>query len=302
MTYIYRDFTSYHEPKTYALEYNENNFKNSLKEELGRLFLLSFGVFLFILFFQPFPLGMLDYNNRLIFVTGFGLIEFLLACLVLVVIPLLLPKWFAVGEWESGPPFLLGLILITLTSTAFTFYVRYVGNVPLTFYIVFKVILVCLLPILSLVFLYKNKSLEHVISLLKEQNNILKQKLNEQEVKADEEQIEISSTNKSEKVTIRNKNIIAVKSADNYVEIFYLFEDSVEKKLMRSTLKNILVQLSDSPDFIRCHRTCLVNTTHIIKLSRNYSGYYLNMNHLEENVPVSRQYLEQVRASISVHA
>lgn len=302
MTYIYHDFTSLHELKADILENHENNFRDSLKEELGRLFLLSFGVFLFVLFFQPFPLGMLDYNNRLIYVTGFGIIEFLLACLVLVVIPLLTPKWFVVSEWESGPPFLLSLLLITLTSTAFTFYIRFVGNVPLTFYIVFKVILVCLLPILSLVFLYKNKSLEHVIVLLKEQNKMLKQKLSDQTMKADEEQIEISSTNHSQKVSFKNKNVLAIKSADNYIEIYYLVGDVVEKKLIRSTLKSIVLQLSGNQDFVRCHRTCLVNANHIVRLSRNYSGYYLKLKYLEEDVPVSRQYLEQVRASFTIPA
>lgn len=286
--------------KINALENRKNNFMTSLKEEFGRLFMLSFGVFLFILFFQPFPLEMLDYNDRLIYVTGFGVIEFVLACLVLVVIPIIVPKWFMVSEWESGPPLLLSLILISITSTAFTFYIRYVGNVALTFYIVFKVVLVCLLPILSLIFLYKNKSLEYIISILKEQNSALKQNVRNFKEKVNDESIEIATSNKSEQFVFKHKDIIVVKSADNYIEVFYLINDTVEKKLLRNTLKNVEHQLADHPDFIRCHRTSLVNSMHIVKLARNYGGYYLKMKYIEENIPVSRQYLEQVRVSLTV--
>ena len=58
----------------------------------------------------------------------------------------------------------------------------------------------------------------------------------------------------------------------------------VEKKLIRSTLRNIELQLMDQSDFIRCHRTSIVNIIHINKLVRNYSGYSLKMSKLEEAI------------------
>lgn len=282
------------------METRDSKIKQSLKEELGRLFILSFGVFLFILFFQPFPLGMLDYNNRLIFVTGFGAIEFLLASLLLIVLPLALPKWFLLSEWESGPPILLSLLLILLTSTAFTFYIRFVGNEPLTFYLVFKVVLVCLLPIITLIILYKNKSLEHVLSIVKLQNKILNAKITEFEEKLGEEEVVIDSNNKSDKFSQRQKNIIAIKSADNYIEIYYLYQGILEKKMLRNTMKSVENSLGTHADFIRCHRTYIINVRYILKLARNYNGYYLKMGHMTDVVPVSRQYLEQIRTVLSV--
>jgi hypothetical protein len=282
------------------LETRNSKIKQSLRDEIGRLFILSFGVFLFILFFQPFPLGMLDYNNRLIFVTGFGAIEFLLSGIVLIVLPLVLPKWFLLSEWESGPPILLSLLLILLTSTAFAFYLRFVGKEPLSFYIAFKVVLVCLLPIITLIILYKNKSLEHALSIIKVQNNILRTRINEFEEKLGEEEVVIDSTNKSDRFSQLQKNIIAVKSADNYIEIYYLSQNVLEKKMLRNTMKNVDSSLGTHADFIRCHRTYIINVRYILKLARNYSGYYLRMSHMEDVVPVSRQYLEQIRTSLSV--
>jgi plasmid maintenance system killer protein len=271
----------------------------SFKIELGRLFFISIGVFLFILFFQPFPLDRLNYDDRLLFVTGFGAITFIFGCIVLILIPLLIPRWFKISEWESGPPYFLSVLLLIVTSTAFAFYIRYVGLTLLNLYIMFKVVLVCLIPILILIILYKNKSLERNIILLREINRKNLLKLQELKKSKEDEQIEIISDNKSKKLTLKYKNIISIKSADNYIEIYYLENDLVEKKLIRSTLRNIELQLMDQSDFLRCHRTSIVNIIHINELARNYSGYSLRMSKLEEAIPVSRQYLTQVKEAIS---
>ena len=277
----------------------KRNIINSLKEELWRLFIIGFGIFLFILFFQPFPLEMLAYNDRLLFVTGFGAITFLVACIILIFIPLFIPKWFRISEWESGPPFILNILLLAFTATAFTFYIAYVGKVSLTLYIMFKVVLVCLLPLIILIILYKNKSLESVIGILQEQNKYYFSKIGEYEKFEEEVEIGITSNNKSDKLVLKCKNIVFIKSADNYIEIYYLEKDLVEKKLIRNTLKNIELQFENQKNFIRCHRTCIVNIIHIDKLVRSYSGYSLDISYLEERIPVSRQYLLQVKEAIS---
>lgn len=273
--------------------------RNSFKNELGRLFFISVGVFLFILFFQPFPLNLLDYNERLLYVTGFGFITFILNCLVLIIVPVTIPKWFKISEWESGPPFMLSLILLILTATAFAFYIRYVGKTQLSLYIIFKIVLVCLLPIIILVILYKNKSLERIIEVLQIQNKLYFLKIKEYEISNEDEKIDIFSDNKTDKLSIKYRNIISIKSADNYIEIFYLEKDQLEKKLIRNTLKNIEVQLAQRKSFIRCHRTSIVNALYIEKLVRSYSGYSLKMSCFDEEVPVSRQYLMQVKEAIT---
>ena len=275
------------------------NIRNTFKMELARLFFISVGVFLFILFFQPFPLEMLDYNDRLLYIIGFGLIIFLLGVSVLILIPLYFSEWYKLSGWESNPPIILSLLFLVLTSTAFSFYIRYVGMTQLTFYVVFKGVLVCLIPLIILIILYKNKYLEQVNNVLQEQNKNYISKIRQYEQTEDDEEIEILSENKSDKLKLKYKNIAAVKSADNYIEIYYLENDSVEKKLVRNTLKNIESQLSNKRNFVRCHRTSIVNIKYVEKLVRSYSGYGLRISCLEERLPVSRQYLMQVKDIIS---
>lgn len=271
----------------------------SLKRELARLFFIGFGVFLFVLFFQPFPLTSLEYNDRLLYVTGFGFITFILSFIVLVLIQLLFTKWFKQNQWDTMPPLFLNICLLFLTIIAYCFYIRYVGDTYLSNYILFKIFLVCVLPIIILGILYKNKSLELIIETLQKQNKTYLEKIEETGKDADDEIIEIISEDKKENFSVKYKDIIAVKSADNYIKLYYNDLGSVEMKLIRNTLKNIEELLTNKWEFIRCHRTSLVNIKHSGKLIKNYSGYSLKMNGLEEDIAISRQYLILIKEAIS---
>lgn len=251
------------------------------------------------MFFQPFPLNVLEYNERLLYVTGFGGITFFISLITVVIIPYSIPKWFNQDEPETIPAFLLHITVFVLNAVAFAFYLKYVGKTPLSLYVLFKLLLVCLLPIIILIIINKNRLFAKVIDLLKDQNKSYLSKLNEYETFEQDNEIEIKSANKSDNLILKYKNIIAIKSADNYIEIFYLENDTVRKKLIRNTLKNIENQLSKKRCFIRCHRTGIINIMHIEKLVRTYNGYNLKMSYLEETIPVSRQYLMKVREAIS---
>jgi hypothetical protein len=272
---------------------------NSLKLELGRLLIMSSGVFLFILFFQPFSLETLNYDNRLLFVLGFGAITFFITFIVFVLLPLLLPRLFTISDWEYGPPLGQSLLFIVITTTAFAFYIRYVGHVNLSLYIMFKVALVCLFPLIILIVLYRNKSLKQAVSILQEQNKEYYAKIERYENSSGEDIIDIVSDNKSDRLNLKFNDIVFVKSADNYIEICFMEGESVEKKMLRSTLRNIESQLANHMNFIRCHRTHIINILFIEKLVRSYGAYSIKLNCCDENIPVSRQYLMQVRVAIT---
>ncbi len=273
----------------------------SLKEELSKLFIVGVSIFLFILFFQPFPLNFVDFENRLLFITGYGIITFLISGLILAVLPLFTPKWLNINELKSNLPFIPGFLLLVLNATAFAFYLRYVGSVYLSLYIVFKIVLVSLLPLIILMVIHKQKLLKNGFNLLKDQNKLLLNKLQEFERIEDEKEIEILSNNKSDRLSVKYKDIISVKSADNYIEISYLKNNLTEKKLIRNTLKNIEEQLSGKQFFIRCHRTSIANILFVEQLIRTQNGNALKMNVLGEDVPVSRQYLLKVKEAISAY-
>ena len=103
------------------------------------------------------------------------------------------------------------------------------------------------------------------------------------------------SDNDSDNFRIQVSEIVYVKSADNYVEIGYHDEGMVKRKMVRNTLRNVEQQLAEFNNFIRTHRTSLVNIQYIDKLNKNFNTYWLSLDKTKETIPVSRQYLLPVK-------
>lgn len=269
-----------------------------VKEELGLLLSISFGVFLFILFFQPFPIVGLEFNNILLFVGGIGTIVFLIMVLIRITIPRIFRNTNDQTNGIVFPPYIKGFAILVLTSVALVFYIRYVGMVSITFFITFKVVLICLTPPLILNFFDK-------INELKEQNEalIVERKIIQKQIERYKEDllnksIEFTSENSSESLNLLVSEVALIKSADNYVEIVYKEGESLKKKLIRNTLKNVELQIKQYSNFIRCHRICIVNLHYIERLTRNNSNHWLLIKGLDEQVPVSRQYLLKLKEAL----
>ncbi len=270
-------------------------FISLLKEDMGIIVSTSIGVFLFVLFFQPFPFERFDFNNKLLFVAGLGTIAFLIMATVRSVFPGLIREYDQDNKEVFLSSYLSGFLLMSITSVAFAFFLRYVGFINITFYIMFKVILICLaLPVIL--------RLYGQIKDLKQQNEtlIIEKKIIQKQIEKYEEDslnksIEFVSENIHENLKLRIADVAFIKSADNYVEIVYKEEDDFKKKLLRNTLKNIEQLIKQYSNFIRCHRICIVNTHYIEKLHRSYNNHWLSIQGYDERIPVSRQYLLKVK-------
>ncbi|MEM9261690.1 MAG: LytTR family DNA-binding domain-containing protein, partial [Bacteroidota bacterium] len=67
------------------------------------------------------------------------------------------------------------------------------------------------------------------------------------------------------------------------------------EETIRATLSGLEQQLRAST-ILRCHRSYLVNPNHIRQARGNAQGLRLSLVALEEEVPVSRAYVSQLRA------
>lgn len=278
---------------------NQKEYFNSkkYKHEFRLLFYTSFGVFLFILFFQPFPLESFDQENRLLYVFGFLGITFLLASIILIIIPKLLLS-NTKNEFVDHPSHTLFVLLVLLSITAYTFYIYYVGKTPINLYLLFRITLVCLIPVIILSITYKNQSLIDKTEFYKNKSNKLVQKLLAYENISGENKIELVSGNKADKLIIKSKDILFIRSADNYIEINYLENDGLKSKLLRNTLKDIENQLLILPNIIRIHRTCLINKAYLTKLKTSYKGHSVVLKYIDYDLPLAKQYLAIVKEEI----
>ncbi len=266
-----------------------------LNQELGLFLSISFSIFLFVLFFEPFPLERFDFNDRLIFVAGLGAIIFLFVFLVHVVFAWIVEKNDHDSNELAPPSYLGSFILFSLSTLAFTFYLHFVGWVVLSFYIMIRVVIVCLVPVVVLRLYDALKDLRHQNEFLTIEKRLFQKQVERYEDDYLKKSIELVAENTTDKVRFLTSDVAFVKSADNYVEIVYKEGEIFKKKLIRNTLKNVEQQLSSHFNFIRCHRICIVNSHFIEKLNRDNHHQWLLIRGFNEQIPVSRQYLVKLK-------
>ena len=266
-----------------------------IKKDLGLYLSISFGIFLFILFFQPFPIGIFDLNNSLLFVAGLVAIIYLFLILIRIIL-----RWITHANEEIYLEPLIhsdidDLIIWGLSSVSVAFYLRYVGSIGISFYIMFKVLFICLIPPLILRLYDKFKILKQENESIINEKNLILQKIKKYEDDYQNKSIEFNSEYSNENVTLLIADVVLLKSADNYVEIVFMEENNLKKKLIRNTLKSIEQQIKPYSNFIRCHRTAIVNCYYIEKLYRKFSNYFLTIKGYYQQIPVSRQYLLKIK-------
>jgi DNA-binding LytR/AlgR family response regulator len=250
---------------------------------------------LFIQFFQPFGIEKVDFDNSVLVISGFGLI----ILVTLMVTRIAFHTYLVKTEREPGEnDIYLSLFYITLlviSSLGFIFYLRYVGQSPITFNTVTRVVIICLsLPVtLNLkgkIIYYKEQ-----VKKLARELDLATGKLENFSENYTNRYVELISENDTDNFRIQVSEIVYARSADNYVEVGYHDNDAVKKKMIRNTLRDIEKQLLEFNSFVRTHRTSLVNIQYINKLNKNFNTYWLSLDKTKETIPVSRQYLVAVK-------
>lgn len=272
-----------------------NQLIQLLKGYLGIFSGIGFGLFLFVLFFQPLPLDRLDFNDRLIFIAVLAGIVFFMMTFIRILFSGLLQTPFEASEQSAIWNFLMGFSLFILSAVALAFYIRYVGGLRVTFHIMLKIILISLVaPVII--------RLYDIIGQLKNNNRLLLQEkkalLKIIETYKDhylEESVAFASETGSDLLKLQLSEVAFIRSADNYVEICYREGNVMKNKLIRNTLKAVENQLKPYPNFIRCHRICIVNIHFVEKLFKHHDHYLISLKDSAEKLPVSRQYLLKIK-------
>lgn len=102
----------------------------------------------------------------------------------------------------------------------------------------------------------------------------------------EESKIEVKGTGQYEGLRLLLKNLIFIKSADNYVEVNYLEDGQIKKQLIRNKLSEVEKDLAD---LTRTHRSYLVNLSHFKQWKSGDRKLLLVLTHNLE-VPVSQTF------------
>lgn len=240
----------------------------------------------------------MDFDGTILFKVGFGAIIFLVILLVRIVYPSLMKNNPQINQKTLLFPFMSGFIIWLLSSLIISFYLYDPGLIPPTFYTIFKVALICLLPSIIL-------NTHDKIALLKQRNKALIREKIVMQKKTDpiektylNKSIVFNTNKNAQQFKVLPSGILLFKSANNYVEVYYMDGVNVQKKLIRNTLRNIEHRMKPYPDFIRCHRICIVNIQYIEKLNGHCNHHTIILKDYNKSIPVSRQYFLKIKEAL----
>ncbi len=246
---------------------------------------------LFLIVFQPFGTGNINFPGKTAFLAGYGVI----VAVTIWLINLVPARFFGSDRWTVGRQILMVLIGTFIAITASYFYVLQLGgNVNWLDYRVFVVnaMSIAAIPIVGATlidFYLKFRKYDGGARAfnVREKNDLPAKSAAELKLTTSAQFI-ITDDQDRPVVTLATNSIWCLRSDRNYVDIFHLNADGDAAK---TTVRNTLTKLMDNlpAGFLRCHRSYLVNAGWVENVSGNAQGYRLHHAGFSDvPVPVSR--------------
>jgi len=269
-------------------------FNDDLRHNAKIIFFISIGILVFLLLFQPLDLS--SYSNKDIFylITGLGASTFLTLSLNLIILPSFFPKIFVQSKWNIKKEIFWNIwILITISASNFLFYTKLFEVITINFGLVGKIVLIAFIPVATLIIINQDRLLRsHLKSAIR-----LNVRLKESKQVKDK-MIYFDSEYKKDSLSIKLDSLILIKSADNYIEVFYKSNGDIKSQMVRSTLSKAEQLLRECDFIFRCHRTFIVNKNYIEEITGSSQGYKLIFNKIDFPVLVSQKYISEFKKMI----
>ncbi|SKC97480.1 DNA-binding response regulator, LytR/AlgR family [Chitinophaga ginsengisegetis] len=265
----------------YTAEQPRFTLLDSVANRISLIAFCSVFSFLFMYIFLPFNINMW-YEGQQLSLMALFLIFTLCGVVVLTISQFGLARlkwrrkltnatylcWF-LGE-IVGVAVMVTIVDVTLTDTFFLTWAEFITTLR-------YIALILPLPYcISLLWFFTREKMAQLKSLEKEQV-----------IKTGDPCILIRDEHDKPVLTLHPGKLLLMKAEDNYVQVFYISGNTISKELIRTSLKKLESYLS--PDnFVRAHRSYLVNISKVVLFKKNTKGHYLELEGLHDiSVPVS---------------
>ncbi len=102
--------------------------------------------------------------------------------------------------------------------------------------------------------------------------------------------VKIKDENDILQLAIDIEKLLFIQSTDNYVSVFFLKDEKVNKELVRTSLKKLEKELRGT-SIVRCHRSYMVNLNKILVTKKTGKGLMVELqNYHGERIKVSKHY------------
>jgi len=250
---------------------------------------------LFLLYFEPFNLHLNTDGNKVFHMSFFGCITTFVLLFFLFVFPVLLPNLFSDKNWKLGYQMILNMLILIVIATFNSIYSNYMNSIPFgwdSYWLILS--RTSVLGILPIAFITFSDYYLKVKSSLNSASNIIK---NKKEFLKDLKEVthQISTDLKSETFSFKENDFNYAIAVGNYIDMCSLDENTLKKVTYRVTLSSFEIQVKESSNLIRCHRSYLVNLNKVKNISGNAQGLKLELINQSEIIPVSRKYISIVK-------
>lgn len=260
------------------------------------MYSLAIGIFIgfFLWFFQPFDINILGYTDLEIWF--FGGISFTVFFIAHTLLPLIFPHIYPENKWTVGSQILFYLLILLLIATLNGLYINYLNDLRFNWanygFIILRTLLIGIIPI----------SLYVLLSFYWKHSNMSKRALSLRGIlpkSSDPEEVPpylIKTHIKGETFPLNEDTFLYAKASGNYIEVYV---SQQKPSVYRMNLSDLGTQLHSSKQLLRCHRSYLVNVKQVRNITGNAQGLKLWLGETEDFVPVSRTYIDQVKASMA---
>jgi len=254
---------------------------------------LVYGIIIWAILYLLQPFGFNRYSgNKCLVAALFGLVTS--ACYaiygwtVMARIPKLVKPW---RVWHDGLA-VLGLILFIAICnfTLFSFMFHY--PISLTMFVLFlwwTLIIGAIITAISIGIEYNRylrERMETLLSNTTEDQRDITITIHDTNVRGNDLQIPIN-------------NLLYIEAQKNNVVVCYLTDNKPTTIEIHTTLTAAYEELKAYENIFQCHRSFVVNVNNITSAKGNSNGYQLRLGNSYTTIPVSRQYVPQLKAFIA---
>jgi hypothetical protein len=264
------------------LTFLNQNF--SLLDKKENRYLLIFVVLIFsVIFlnvFEPFNIARWYSDSGIIKFLRLSSYGFVIA-IVFLFTQFPLRKIFKVHEFKIKSYLLWLVVEIALINLVYIFlYGNPIGNFrnDLVFSVKYTLMSIWLPYSFAILIVYYKNQRAEIESLKSNANKPVEKR-----------QIIFKDENEKIKFSVLAKDLLLLESTDNYVSVFYILENKVQRKLLRNTLKNMEEMLKEN-SIIRCHRSFMVNPAKVEFMEKNGKKLVLKIQQFDKTIPVSEKY------------
>lgn len=243
-------------------------------------------IFLFLSFFQPFNIHLWRHPYKYLFLFIFGCITTLSMILHHYVMYWIFPGFYKEEKWTVLRQIIDELILMLLIAVVNFSFLAYLAkdniNISYFIYMFLAVLSIGFFPITADVLLKYRFAIGRYQGFDRTTNETQTSQV-----------IEIVAENEKDVLKIPSDQLYFISSADNYCEVVFNEEQQIRRALIRSSLTRLEAQVKNT-SLKKCHRSFIVNTDHVDKVSGNAQGYKLHLRGIQELIPVARNYASLV--------